>query len=162
MPRECSFEGCDRTHMAKGWCPGHYVQFRKDGFVKPIRPRTTVPDWDGKQGQLVPTHLLTAPATSMTCHGRVKRLWGSASQFVCVSCESPAQDWAYDGTDPSEMYLPATIGRHYQRCSQWPEFYMPMCKRCHKGRDAADMAQELLEYRRWKSRNPGKTLEDVA
>lgn len=54
-------------------------------------------------------------------HRRVYRLWGSASQYPCVRCGGSAKDWAYDGMDPSSSI----------NCSQNPEFYMPLCRRCH-------------------------------
>lgn len=62
-------------------------------------------------------------------HYRVKKLWGNAAQYPCISCGAPARDWAYDGTDP------ASFGAVKWKCSQYPEFYMPMCRTCHLGMD---------------------------
>lgn len=64
-------------------------------------------------------------------HNRVRRLWGNAKLYQCVRCAGPAHDWAYDGTDPT-----ACMG--VERCfySVWPEFYMPLCRNCHRVFDA--------------------------
>jgi HNH endonuclease len=72
-------------------------------------------------------------------HLRVVRLWGKARLYPCIECGRPAQDWAYDGTDPTGE----GVKRKY---SIWPEFYMPMCHRCHLRRDkgSARMAHGLV------------------
>jgi hypothetical protein len=57
-------------------------------------------------------------------HTRVVRLWGKACLYPCINCGRRARDWAYDGTDPTGQ----GIKRRY---SIWPEFYMPMCHKCH-------------------------------
>jgi HNH endonuclease len=61
-------------------------------------------------------------------HYRVVKLWGKARQYPCISCGSPARDWAYDGMDPTGEGVK-------WKYSIWPEFYMPMCHQCHLGRD---------------------------
>lgn len=63
-------------------------------------------------------------------HERVKRLWGPARQYPCVQCGKPADHWAYDNTDPTEL-----MGR--ARYSLFPEFYMPMCASHHQLMDRA-------------------------
>lgn len=65
-------------------------------------------------------------------HDRCRRLWGSAKQYPCVHCGGRATDWAYDHTDPEAQWA-FTEGAPY---SNWPEFYMPLCKRCHAWCDA--------------------------
>lgn len=64
-------------------------------------------------------------------HNRVRRLWGKPTQYPCVLCNGPATQWAYDGTDP-------TARTGIERCwySNWPEFYMPLCRTCHSRFDA--------------------------
>jgi HNH endonuclease len=37
--RRCSFPGCDRPHLARGLCRGHYEQQRRKGSLKPLPPR---------------------------------------------------------------------------------------------------------------------------
>jgi HNH endonuclease len=60
-------------------------------------------------------------------HYLVGKLWGPARHYPCVTCGRPAHEWAYDHTDPSSP------GGY----SQWPEFYMPMCRSCHRRLDFA-------------------------
>lgn len=57
-------------------------------------------------------------------------MWEKADQFDCISCGGSADEWAYDGTDPTEVVNDAG-----QRYSQWPEFYMPLCLPCHRSKD---------------------------
>lgn len=44
--------------------------------------------------------------------------------------------------------------------SVWPEFYMPMCVKCHRKSDSVKVAAELTEYRTWKQAT-GLTLADL-
>lgn len=81
-------------------------------------------------------------------HGRCRRLWGSASQYPCVQCDKYAREWAYDGTDPTQKYGPSKDSYIYY--SPWPEFYMPLCFKCHKKKDMGASAAELREYRWFK------------
>lgn len=63
-------------------------------------------------------------------HNRVKRLWGSASQYPCAgNCGKLAAHWAYDGTDRDDLI---SYSHNNCRYSPWPEFYMPLCARCHR------------------------------
>lgn len=59
-------------------------------------------------------------------HIRIRKLWGKATEHVCVGCGGEAHQWAYDGTDPTELPDP-----QFGRYSLHPEFYMPMCRSCH-------------------------------
>lgn len=92
-------------------------------------------------------------STFESAHGRVRGLWGSPSQFPCVSCGTTAHDWAYDGTDPSQ-HLGRPLSARATGCpcfySSWPEFYMPLCKKCHLAKDVAARQRELTEYREWR------------
>lgn len=45
--------------------------------------------------------------------------------------------------------------------SAYPEFYMPMCFKCHRARDASFAAAELREYREWKLATR-MTVADIA
>lgn len=80
-----------------------------------------------------------------------------------MECGQPAHEWAYDGTDATEHFGPdRRSGREtYLRYSVYPEFYMPMCRNCHRARDNYLAAKELREYREWKHRT-GLTLADAA
>lgn len=108
---------------------------------------------------------LKTPEFSCVPHQRVYNMWGAASQYPCVECGGVSRDWAYDGTDPDQLYLPISRSRnsfmHYSYCSAWPEFYMPMCRSCHTIRDRSAARRELHEYRlgggaKWKKSSSGK------
>lgn len=99
----------------------------------------------------------------IAAHSRVKYLWGSATQYECVSCGGTAAQWAYDGTDPTQMLGQGYNARRKNSAphfySAYPEFYMPMCRKCHTRRDVIRRVAELTEYREWKHRT-GKSLFD--
>ncbi|WPH57825.2 hypothetical protein [Mycobacterium phage WXIN] len=84
-------------------------------------------------------------------------MWGSASQYPCIECGGQAKDWAYDGTDPVELLEIARQGTA-MFYSRYPEFYMPMCRKCHGKRDGAMAQGELREYREWRYRT-GLTVQ---
>lgn len=109
-----------------------------------------------------PLHERPIPTTTQACHQRVRRLWGTPDNYPCINdCGKQAKDWAYDGTDPGEVYLkPSREGKTIRPCSLWPEFYMPMCRQCHKTRDGKLIREELTEYREWKART-GLKLRDL-
>lgn len=149
----CSHGTCGDVVLAKGLCKLHYHRKRQGAPTEgPRRNYSTGPRAWGFVA------LATQPITSSGAHQRVKRLWGSASRYLCVECGNPARDWAYDGTDPTHTYeFTRKSWTHYSR---WPEFYMPMCRPCHSNRDRRIAADELREYREWKHRT-GKTLTDL-
>lgn len=114
----CSIDGCGRArkYAATGWCQTHYHRYWRTGTTsllpKPVRDDVTY----------------------FGAHGRVRAFFGAATLFACVVCGKPADEWAYDGTDPhprdgSANGYPVT----YSVC---PEFYMPLCFPCHRARDA--------------------------
>ena len=74
---------------------------------------------------------------------RCRALWGGSNPVVV---RRPA-DWAYDGTDPSELYDTERLVVAYSR---FPEFYMPMCKPCHKERDVERRQAERRLFREWR------------
>lgn len=87
--------------------------------------------------------------TYHAAHCRLAALWGSASQYPCIRCGKPAKDWAYDGADPTQRYGTTSRGT-WLFYSAWPEFYMPMCRKCHHKRDRGVATGELREYRQLK------------
>jgi hypothetical protein len=144
--KPCKLEGCDRKNYGHGWCHPHYQQARR-GFPPTLNTRT------GKK------HL--DDVSYGGAHARVSAQWGKARLYDCVKCGGQAGEWAYDGTDPEQRLGLAWCGTekiHYY--SIHPEFYMPMCRPCHKGRDAALVAEELREYRRLKYKH-GLTLSEI-
>lgn len=124
----CSVAGCEAIHHAKGYCEGHYQ--RKVG----------------KSSVLGDVH---GDIRYSAAHLRVKAQWGSASQYSCVECGSQAREWAYDGTDPEQLFGHQTASEKSSKVfySRYPEFYMPMCLSCHRTRDSRKAQDELLEYR---------------
>jgi hypothetical protein len=48
--RPCSFQGCDKPMVAKGYCPGHYKQWRKGKPLRPLRPFYSKEGPFGKEG----------------------------------------------------------------------------------------------------------------
>jgi hypothetical protein len=144
QPEKCIAPDCKRKPTSLGYCATHNAQYRKHGRVKPIR---TV--WD--------------EVTYHGAHQRCGALWGAASRHPCVACGKPAADWAYDGTDPTERYYDTGIEdavRSILPYSPFPEFYMPMCKACHKQRDMQELDDELEEFRDWRKRQRSGGDED--
>jgi hypothetical protein len=136
---------CGRPAKTAGLCPGHYTQLWRGHDLAPLR--------------LPSIHDEVAYEAA---HFRPRALWGSASKYSCVDCGECAQDWAYDGTDPDQLLGgSAREGRaSIMFYSRYPEFYMPMCRKCHSRRDGAAQQRELYEYRMWKHRT-GMTLADL-
>lgn len=124
----------------------HYSRLYRHGDASVVKPKGPRVDW-------------SAPARNYkNAHDRLGKLWGKAALYPCVECGESARSWAYDGTDPTQEYGARSGRKHYY--SAWPEFYMPMCPRCHGRRDKAECARDLEEYRDWKHRT-GLTLKDV-
>lgn len=140
----CSVEGCGAAYYARDLCLTHYARFKTHGSVGDPRIRSHLP-----------------VATPGGAHTRVHKLWGSASQYLCISCSKQAKDWAYDGADPAQGYAQQGTEGGWVFFSSWPEFYMPMCRLCHKGRDGALVKEELREYRQWKT-TTRLTLADLS
>jgi hypothetical protein len=38
FPKQCSFDGCEKPFLAKGYCSAHYRQARKGQPLRPLRP----------------------------------------------------------------------------------------------------------------------------
>lgn len=81
-----------------------------------------------------------------SAHYRVARMWGPASQYPCTACGRPAAQWAYDGTDETQLYVAKRSVGFY---SLYPEFYMPMCYLCHRLLDAIWMTAEDMSLEEW-------------
>lgn len=174
--RICLEDGCDRGHKARGYCASHYTTRRRRGEFGEVRFRQceqpdcynqhvahglcdlhyqrlrsgTPLDYDRNS----PFKIRSIQAV----HILVRKTWGKASQYPCIECGESAAHWAYDGTDPTQ-YL-EKVSNSFIWYSQYPEFYMPMCAKCHPRRDRAKAAEELREYRQWKFAT-GLTLADI-
>lgn len=89
------------------------------------------------------------PSLPIGYSGAHTRLPTLASQS-CYCCAKPAQEWAYDHSDPDE--LADQDGRPY---SLDRTCYMPMCRRCHRAFDSAykNRGRPISErtLRRWRA-----------
>jgi hypothetical protein len=121
---QCSIVDCERLrkYLDTGWCQTHYHRYWRTGTVE-LLPRTTRTD-----------------LTYFGAHGRVKSVFGSATKYCCVFCGGKANEWAYDGTDESELNGFVTDNKWPVTYSVWPEFYMPLCHPCHRKMDASARA----------------------
>lgn len=130
----CSHSDCNRPALYRGMCNMHYQ--RKINKTNP---------------NLLPHGDIRTAIGYSHAHQRVRILFGPASQYPCVTCSKPARNWAYDGTDPTEL-----LGKYESKIdtlswySRYPEFYMPMCLKCHAAFDFSIRQKELNEYRQWK------------
>jgi hypothetical protein len=145
QPEKCTFPGCTRRAQAKGYCQAHNRQLRVHGRMVDVR---TV--WDSCSYSAV--------------HHRCRQLWGRVHQYPCVECGEPAEEWAYDGKDPTELYRENSDWgklRSIIPYSRFPEFYMPMCKSCHKRRDMQELHDDFAVFREWrKSKRTGSSSDD--
>lgn len=75
-------------------------------------------------------HYRDAPSYQRV-HTRLAEKRGPARDAgLCVTCNGPAAEWSYDGTDPSPLKHPN--GWEY---STDLSRYVPRCKKCHRGHD---------------------------
>lgn len=127
QPETCVFTGCAGQAVSKGYCAAHLRQMRVHGRMIPVR---TVFD----------------ECSYGAAHRRCTALWRRVRQYPCAWCGESAHEWAYDGTDPSELYDEERDWalRTILPYSRFPEFYMPMCKSCHKKRDVEELRAELI------------------
>lgn len=121
--QSCSVSGCDQPYRGHGYCSLHYSRWYRWGDPLAVHPRAKTgedhPDWLGDK------------AGYFTIHQRISKQRGKARQFQCMGCAKPAEDWAYDHSDPNE--IPGT-NRHP---AYSPDIYryQPMCRACHKALD---------------------------
>jgi hypothetical protein len=146
QPDRCTFPGCTRRPIARGYCSAHLRQQRVHGRMVAIRERTV---WDA--------------CTYSAVHHRCRHIWGRVQQYPCLDCGRPAEEWAYDGKDPTELYAERTDWGKRKSIvpySRFPEFYMPMCKACHKRRDMRELHEAYAEFRAWRKRNRNESGSD--
>jgi len=106
----CEIPGCDRPHRAFGYCNKHYWRLTHNG--DPERVQKPLPlDEHGYMG----------------IHRRLRVTRGPAADNACHQCGGPAEQWAYDHTDPDARIDPR-LGFPY---STDLARYLPMCARCH-------------------------------
>jgi hypothetical protein len=74
--------------------------------------------------------------TYAAIHARINVLLGPALLYRCVKCAARASEWAYDGTDSDEIEGLDSCGYGPFAYSLDPEFYYPMCRKCHRRKDS--------------------------
>lgn len=125
---ECAVEGCTRQARTRtaSWCGLHYQRWYETGDVGPPLPLEQLygkahPRWSDDRLTYDGVHL------------RLRRSKGKASQYPCVDCGKPAENWAYDYNDPNELM------DNKRNCvySADPDRYEPKCRSCHKKGDFA-------------------------
>jgi hypothetical protein len=142
LPRKCSFAGCAGKPKARGYCEAHLRQQRV-------------------YGRMVPVRTIFDECTYTAAHHRCRQLWGKVRQYPCIECGAPAEQWAYDGKDPTELYEDRKEAlRSILPYSRFPEFYIPMCGSCHKKRDMEEIRRELEEFRAWRRKMRQSELPD--
>lgn len=148
LNRRCSVDGCDARHRARGYCKVHYLRMAQYGTVN-LRPKyescsvtgcitevrsAGTPYCEMHYGRLRrnghldyvgPPH--TDDPTYRTVHSRLQAERGPASDYRCVDCLGPADDWSYDNGDSAERVDPKTTCAY----SLDADHYEPRCKRCH-------------------------------
>jgi hypothetical protein len=119
----CSVDGCDRYVAAQSYCDRHYRNWRRNGTPLPPDP----------------------PMGYKAVHQRLRAKRGPAADHLCVECFAPAQEWAYDHTDPHPL-TDWVEGRSRVTYSADYDRYHPMCIRCHRGMDNAviDLAVQQM------------------
>lgn len=123
MPR-CTIEGCDTKVYARSMCKRHYSRVLRHGDPSVVKPGggsrgrgPQHPNWKGRS------------VSYRSAHMRVQHIRGKASAQLCV-CGHPAQDWAYDYSDPSPLM--GSNGKREMVYSPDVDRYQPMCRPCHR------------------------------
>lgn len=78
------------------------------------------------------------PITYSEAHRRVRAARGPASADACDDCGEPAAEWSYAGASPDEQtgMVRMAGGDEVRAWSPVPTDYDPVCRRCHRERDA--------------------------
>ena len=84
-----------------------------------------------------------------TAHAAVKRERGSASAYPCQNCGRPANDWAYTNDAGDLEQIDPRSGFRY---ADGVEFYVPLCRSCHKRFDLSHNPEHMAWKRAYMSR----------
>lgn len=84
------------------------------------------------------------PETSKPCsyfaaHSRVRAIRGLPSEHECTDCGQRAEEWAYRNSSPHEISGTVRKNGKGEQEARWSPLvwdYDPMCKPCHRTRDA--------------------------
>lgn len=146
----CGWPECDRARASKlGLCQFHLYRFENGiPLGAPLSQGATL--IKRKRADRV-----LKSCTYKAAHARCRREWGSPSQYPCAHCGGAAREWGYDGTDPDELCGPDHNGAPGRVYSQFPEFYMPLCRLCHTKLDKVwrrKLQNDFKEFLQWKRR----------
>lgn len=125
--RTCSIEGCEKKHLARGWCGTHYKRWQTHGDPGVVLAGGGRPPAGSES-----PHWVGDDASYWTVHGRLRVVRGHASAHRCVQCGDQGKEWAYTHSDPDVRY--SHLGAPY---STNLDLYAPMCVPCHKLFDLA-------------------------
>lgn len=107
--RTCSFEGCEREQLAKGWCSAHYQQRRSGKELKPVRVHQSLEQrfWSKVNKDATGGCWSWEASTSTDGYGQI-RVNGRAKTVHRLSWE-----WA-NGAIPDGMFIDHRC--HNRRC----------------------------------------------
>lgn len=147
----CRIENCGDEVLAVELCNKHYIRTRKHGDPEVnLKPRSR-----SRPGASHPRWLPDEHVSYQVIHQRIRRDQGSARNRACINCDRPGLHWAYQGGDPAER-----LDEQGFIYSIHPEFYKPMCGKCHSSLDKAKNAELLRLLRGWMHQT-GKTLSTL-
>ena len=118
----CLVDGCETKHHSHGYCSTHATRLATHGDPLvvgdrfPGRPRLEHPKY-------------------AAIHKRLAREKGLARDQLCVDCNSPADEWSYDGGCPNELY--ETLAHTPIAYSADLARYQPRCLSCHRRKDGS-------------------------
>lgn len=127
LGRTCVIDTCARPPASRAatMCRMHQERSLRTGRPEiDSRRGAANENWTGDQ------------VTYRALHKRLARARGKADQYTCVDCGRPAQQWAYDNTDPNprESMQNGSLVQFSNDLNR----YQPMCRRCHKNHDNND------------------------
>ena len=124
----CKVDGCSNPARRAGWCWTHHARWRRHGD-----PGTVL-----KRGRK--NHKGTDDIGYSAVHERLYRARGAANTHIC-ECGQPAQQWAYDHSDPDPKFSWRRDLRYEVPYSLDLSRYVPMCIPCHGKADRARLAR---------------------
>lgn len=143
---KCAVDGCEKNKHGYVYCSMHYGRWKKHGDPLivgdhyPGRPRLDTPTYSGM-------------------HKRIFYDRGPASNYPCSECGEQAQEWSYDGLDPSP--LEGTVRGSKVLYSLDQSHYLPRCKKCHRARDYSNVRRRASNGQWAPTPNPRLTKETL-
>jgi hypothetical protein len=114
---------CGQPANARELCNAHYLRWLRG--VDPNAPLSGPgsPNWHDRE-----------TVTYDAVHERLRRFRGPAKAHACIECGTPAEQWAYQHTDPVPLVsaIEPSVGCEY---SDDLSAYAPMCRPCHTALD---------------------------